>query len=79
MIREELTAMIIDLLELEPDITNETSINLFEYDSFTKVNLIVALESYSNDVIDLEALLVCDSYGALIELAEKMKKNTEIE
>lgn len=77
MKENELFELIKDLLDIHTDITYDENINLFECDSFTKVNIIIALESYSDNAIELEAFLECESFGALINLANKMKNEKE--
>lgn len=64
-----------DVLNIESEISPHMEFNLFEYDSFTKVNLIIAIELYSDvESVEFDELIACDSFQDIIDLAEKLKE-----
>ena len=73
MTDEEIINSIKEILDIEKDITLQTDLNIFEYDSFAKINLIIFIETYSNRRIDIESFLMCDTFFDLLALIKKMK------
>lgn len=69
----EIINSIKEILDIEKDITLQTDLNIFEYDSFAKINLIIFIETYSNRRIDIESFLMCDTFFDLLVLIKKMK------
>lgn len=63
-----------ELLNIQTDITPQSPFNLFEYDSFTKVNIIIAIEMYAEtDAVDFDALIACDTFQDVMDLADTLK------
>lgn len=79
MDREALFKIICEILSLDENSTPDMEFNIFLYDSITKVNLILALESYTNnDSISIDELVQCDTYNDLLNLAEKMYEEVNV-
>lgn len=71
----EWITLIKEILEIEKDVSGETELNIFEYDSFSKINLIVAIETYCGKRIDINKFLLCDTFGDLLNLIYDAKGN----
>lgn len=71
----EWVVLIKEILEIEEDVSEETELNIFEYDSFSKINLIVAIETYCGKRIDINKFLLCDTFGDLLNLIYNTKGN----
>lgn len=71
----DLFTFLVDILNDSNEVVSyDTTVNMLEYDSLTKVNVFVALATFAeNDNVDLEALLLCENYGMLVNLGMKMK------
>lgn len=73
--KQNLFKSILDCLNLDNCSKLNDEFNLFEYDSFTKMNLIIIIESFSdNENLLLDALVKCNTYSDIIDLSEKMYK-----
>ena len=63
-----------ELLDISTEVTPQTPFNLFEYDSFTKVNIIVAIEAYAEtDAVEFDDLIACDTFQDVIDLEYRIK------
>ena len=71
----EWIALIKEILEIEKDVSEETELNIFEYDSLSKINLIVAIEAYCGKRIDINKFLLCDTFEDLLNLIYDAKGN----
>jgi len=71
----ELFKIILEIIEkTDADIKLTSEFNAFEFDSFTKVNIILAIEAFADcDEFDVDEFLLCDTYQELINIAMKMK------
>lgn len=70
---------IFEILHIDGHTQLADEFNIFLYDSFTKVNLILALETFSdNENISIDELVQCDTYEELIELAVKMHEEVTV-
>ena len=66
---------ILETLGKDSNCTMDEKFNIFEYDSFTKVNIILVLETFAeNENLSIDALVNCDTYSDLINLTENMYK-----
>lgn len=64
----EWITLIKEILEIEKDVSEETELNIFEYDSLSKINLIVAIETYCGKRIDINKFLLCDTLRDVLNL-----------
>lgn len=71
---EEWISLIKEILEIEIDVSEDTELNIFEYDSFSKINLIVAIETYCGKRIDINSFLLCDTFRDLLDLIYDTKR-----
>lgn len=72
---EEWISLIKEILEIDKDVSEDTDLNIFEYDSFSKINLIVAIETYCHKKMDINRFLLCDSFRDLLNLIYDTKGN----
>lgn len=74
--KNTLFMILLDLLDIENrNITPESEFNLFEYDSFTKINVIMAIEVYADtNQVDFDKLISCDTFQQVIDLADSLKE-----
>ena len=69
---QKLLEIIIEELDLEDKGINMDSVfDSREYDSFAKMNLIITLETYTDEEISIIELLECCTFGEIIALVIK--------
>lgn len=67
-----------NILNIEEEISIINDFNIFEYDSLTKVKLIHFIEKCANkNQLDINKLLLCDTFGELIELIKETKYSSK--
>ena len=70
MIRNELYELLLNILNLEEDkVSEETSLNSFEFNSLAKLGVISILDAYANKVISAKDLVNCKTIGDILNLA----------
>lgn len=71
--KEEIFHAILEAIGIGEEKKLEDEFNIFNYDSFTKVNMIVVMETFAeNEDLSIDALVNCDTYQDLIDLTQKM-------
>ena len=71
----ELLTSIKELLEIETDIVLESDFNPYDYDSFSKINLVIFIEAYCRNRVDIDKFLDCKTFVDVIELIKTIKLN----
>lgn len=69
----DLLLLIKEILEIDKDISMDTYLNIFEYDSYAKINLIVSIETYCRKRLDINRFLLCDTFRDIIDLIQETK------
>ncbi len=69
MKRNELYELLLGILNLEENkVSEETSLDSFEFNSLAKLGVISVLDAYANIVISAKDLVNCKTIGDLLDL-----------
>ncbi len=72
---QDLLMLVKEVLDIEADVTFETELNIFDYDSLAKVSLIVAIETWTVNRLDMNKFLLCDTFQDLVNLIKETGDN----
>lgn len=73
MTDKEILSLIKEVLDINKEIELDTPLNIFEYDSLAKVSLIITIETYSSNRLDINEFLLCDTFQDLISLIKETR------
>lgn len=71
MTDQDILMFVKEVLDIESDVTLETELNIFDYDSLAKVSLIIAIETWAINRLDMNKFLLCDTFQNLVNLIKE--------